>query len=184
MKKNILNKFLICLTVILTIFASGLTPFAQASTLNETEGKTIVEKIEVTNEELLEYLEEQNFDENQLDIFRNIIEEEKTAPSLSAYSVMAKSETPNFIYQYNDGSFEIGLNKESLRWAAVGGTAVLVGILAAIPVAGGVISGVTGTIMGYASSTIPRGYAFVFKPYIVGGTVMYGFKGAFPIAGY
>ncbi|MFF5993724.1 hypothetical protein AAGS61_03065 [Lysinibacillus sp. KU-BSD001] len=183
MKKRILNKFIICLTVILTVFASGMNQFAQASSLDEIEDRKIVETIEVTNEELLKTLEEQNFDPEQLQIFKNIIEEEKLAPSLTPFAATL-SDTPNFIRYYDNGTFEIGLNKESLRWAAIGGTAVLVGILAAIPVAGGVISGVTGTILGYASGSISKGYSFVFRPIYSHGMVRYEPIGVYPIAGY
>jgi len=176
MKKSI-GKFFVSLAVILMVISSTAS-FAEASNTDWKEEKTIVKTVEVTNEEMIEILEEQSFDKELIESYKSIIEEEK-----SSFSVMAA--TPNFIRWYSDGSFEIGLNKETLRWVAVVGTAGVVGVLAAIPGVGWAVgSAISGVILGYASSTIPKGYAFAFVPFKTGTVVGYKLHGVYDIAGY
>lgn len=190
--KKLSSKFIVVLATITMLIGITNTPFVEAKdNIPLNQDRKIVETVEFTNQELLDFLEEKNFDKDIIESYREIIKDSNSSSSKdskltseklsSEYVTIESEETPNFIYHYSDGSFEIGLNKETLRWGAVIGTAAFVGVLAAIPGVGWSIAGaVAGTILGYASSTIPRGYAFVFVPDGFG----YELHGVYPIAGY
>lgn len=207
MKKNIV-KFFVCLTVIM-MFAVSNTPYlAQASGVKTSgfEGKTLVEEITITNEEWLEILESQNFDKEVIDSYKSILNEAKINEANSVTNsatnplfeskiknnrdiMLTSVDTSNTMRWYSDGSFELMLNKETLRWIAIVTVAVAVGILAAIPNVGmAVASAVTGVILGYAASTISYGRSFAFVPnpphIVAAGGGPYKLFGVYRIAGW
>ena len=207
MKKNIV-KFFVCLTVIMMVAVSNTPYLAQA---NGFEGKTLVKEIEasgfeektlvkeikITNEEWLEILESQDFDKEVIESYKSILNEENSATApLFDYKIqnsenttltnvtLASVDTSNRIRWYNDGSFELMLNKETLRWIAIIAVAAAVGVLAAIPGVGWTVAAaVTSIILGYAASTISYGRSFAFVPTPTGASP-YRLFGVYKIAGW